>query len=167
MTAKREAAPAKAPTRAQVDALVNEYAKAHSEAMAVGTAAKVAQGLADEVKGRLVTMVETYGFRHTEKSKRLAGTHNTATTTTATRVCIDDEAVETFRTYLGDRELTELAGRFFVAHTSYSLVEGPAEVLKTLSLGKRIREKIASLLGLCFKIKTNAPSLKIETVTVE
>jgi hypothetical protein len=164
MTAISEVAPAKAPTPAQVDALVSEYAKAQGEATAAATAAKVAQGLANEVKDRLVAMVELHGFRHTEKSKRLAGLHNTATTTTATRVSVDDAAVGAFRSYLEDHELAELSGRFFVEHVSYSLVEGPQEVLKRISVGKRIREKIASLLGLCFQIKTNAPSLKIETV---
>jgi glutamine synthetase type III len=155
---------AKAPTPAQVDALVSEYAKAKSDSDAAATVAKVAGGLTDEVKGRLVTMVEAFGTRHAEKSKRLKGLHNTATTTTATRVTVDDTAVETFRGYLDKQELVELSGRFFVAHTTYTLVEGPAEVLKTLSLPKRIREKIASLIGLCFQIKTNAPSLKVETV---
>jgi hypothetical protein len=125
---------------------------------------KMKSAAADEIKAELVTLVETFGFRHTEKSKRLAGDHSHATTTTATRVSIDDAAVETFRSYLADRELTEISGRFFVEHVSYSLVEGPQEVLKTLSLGKKIRDKVASLLGLCFQIKTNAPSLKVETV---
>jgi hypothetical protein len=155
----------KAPTPAQADALIDDYAKVHSDAQAAATLAKMTAGVADEVKGRLVAMVEAHGFRHTEKSKRLKGLHNTATTTTATRVSVDDAAVETFRNYLAERELAEISGRFFVEHVSYSLVQGPQEVLKTLSLGKRIREKVASLLGLCFQIKTNAPSLKIETVT--
>jgi hypothetical protein len=155
----------KAPTPAQVDALVNEYAQAQSDAAAAATAAAVAAGLSDEVKQRLVAMVKTFGFRHTEKSLRLAGNHNRATITTGTRTTVDAAAVEKFRTYLGKQELTEISGRFFVEHVSYSLVEGPQEVLKTLSLGKRIRDKAASLIALCFQIKTNAPSLKIETVT--
>lgn len=154
----------KAPTPTQVDALVKRYADAKGEADAIGAAAKMKSAAADEIKAELVTMVETFGARHTEKSKRLKGLHNTATTTKATRVSIDDAAVETFRGYLAERELTEISGRFFVEHVSYSLVEGPQEVLKTLSLAKRIREKVATLLGLCFQIKTNAPSLKIETV---
>jgi hypothetical protein len=157
----------KAPTRTQVDTLVKRYADAKSEADSIAAVAKMKNAAADEIKVELVAMVETFGFRHTEKSKRLAGDHNLATTTTATKVSIDDDAVEKFRTYLGDRKLTELAGRFFVAHTSYSLVEGPNDVLKTLSLGTRIRDKVASLIGLCFKIKTNAPSLTIVTVTPE
>lgn len=155
------------PTKKKIDELVNEYAKAQNEATAAKTAASVAAGLADAVKVRLVAMVETFGVRHTEKSKRLYGLHNFATTTTGTRTSIDDEAVETLRTYLQKEDLLEISGRFFVAHTTYSLVDGPQEVLKTLSLGTRIRNKISSLLGQCFQIKTNAPSLKVETVEPE
>jgi hypothetical protein len=155
----------KQPTRAQVDGLVKRYAEAKAEADAIGAVLKMKSAAADKIKAELVELVETFGFRHTQKSKRLAGDHSHATTTKATRVTIDDAAVETFRSYLAERELTEISGRFFVEHVSYSLVEGPQEVLKTLSLGKRIREKVESLLGLCFKIKTNAPSLTIETVT--
>lgn len=157
----------KPPTRAQVDALVNEYARVQGDATAASTAAKVAQGIADEVKERLVVMVESFGYRHTEKSKRLAGLHTQATTTTGVRTTIDDEAVETFRRYLEKKELSEIAGRFFVEHVSYSLVQGPQEVLQTLSLATKIRDKVTSLLGLCFKIKTNAPSLKIVTAVME
>jgi hypothetical protein len=155
----------KAPTPAQVDALVSRYAEAKQEADALAAVAKLKNEAAGEIKAELVAMVETFGARHTEKSKRLAGEHNTATTTTATRVSVDDKAVEELRGYLLKQEMVEICGRFFVAHTTYSLVEGPQEVLKTLSLAKRIRDKVASLLGLCFRISTNAPSLKIETVT--
>ena len=157
----------KAPTPAQVDALVNRYAEAQHIADEAGAAAKVKQAAAYEIKGHLTAMVESFGFRHTEKSKRITGLHTVATTTTATRVSIDDAAVETFRGYLEGQELTELAGRFFISHTSYSLVEGPQEVLKSLSLGKRVRDKISSLIGLCFQVKTNAPSLKIEVTAAE
>lgn len=155
------------PTKKKIDDLINEFAQAQNQATAAKTAATVAAGLADEVKGRLVTMVETFGVRHTEKSKRLYGVHNIATTMTGVRTTVDDEAVEELRTYLSQEQLRELSGRFFVAHTSYSLVEGPQDVLKTLSLSTRMRNRISSLLGLCFKIKTNAPSLKIETVDPE
>jgi len=158
-----EAVP-KAPTRAQVDALVNEYAKVKADSDAAATLAKMTDEVTDKVKQRLVAMVESFGVRHAEKSKRLAGNRNTATTTTGTRTSVDDAAVETFRTFLNKQELTEISGRFFVEHVSYSLVAGPQEVLKTLLLGTRIRDKVASLLGLCFRIKTNAPSLKIEIV---
>jgi hypothetical protein len=158
-----------APSREAVDALVLEYEAAQTayvEASGASTAAAIAQA---EVKARLVLMVETHGFRHTEKSKRLVGLHNTATTTTGTRVSIDSAAVDALRSYLDTDPgvPSQLSTRFFTSSVSYSMVAGPGEVLKTLTLGKRLRTKITSLLGLCFQVKTNAPSLKIETVTPE
>jgi hypothetical protein len=152
----------RAPSAKEVDKLVEEFAAAQLVASTAGEAFRAANELAGEVKARLVAMVEAHGFRHTEKSKRLAGLHTTATTTTATRVSIDDAAVEHFRGYLAACEFPELAKQFFVAHTSYSLVQGPGEVLKGLELAKRVRTKIAALVGLCFQVKTNAPSLKID-----
>ncbi len=162
-----QAAPTLAPTPEQIDALVIEYAAAQLVALSANTVSKSANEAVGKIKERLTALVETHGFRHTEKSKRLVGLHNTATTTTGTRVSIDDGKVEDLRTYLDAAEVPGLASRFFSVHTSYSLVSGPAEVLKTLTLGKRLRTKITSLLGLCFEIKTNAPSLKIETVAAE
>jgi hypothetical protein len=156
--------PSSAPTPQQIDALIERFATAKREADSLLAVARLKSEASDTIKAELVAMVETYGARHTEKSKRLKGAHNTATTTKATRVSIDPAAVETFRAWLQERELAEISGRFFVEQVTYSLVEGPQEVLKTLSLAKRIREKVESLLGLCFKINTNAPSLKIETV---
>jgi hypothetical protein len=159
-----EQASRRAPTPAQVDALVKKYADAKELSDAAKAAAQVMTAKTDEVKAELVQMVETFGRPYTQSSKRLSGLHNTATTTTAKRTLIDDDAVEGLRGYLEAQKLTEISGRFFIAHTTYSLVEAPAEVLKTLSLAKRVREKVASLIGLCLHVKTNAPSLKIETV---
>jgi hypothetical protein len=152
------------PTPKQVDALIAEYAAAQSKAAELGAVAKLSSDAAGEIKVRLTVMVERWGGRHTEKSRRLTGLHNTATTTTATRVSIDDAAVETLRRYLGTTETPELAGEFFVAHTSYSLVSGPDEKLKTLTMGARLRTKITGMLKGCFQIKTNAPSLKVDCV---
>lgn len=156
-----------APSKKKIDKLVNEYAEALRDATAAKTAAKIAAGIAEMKETELTGIVQAFGVRHTEKSKRLYGLHSFAMTTTGTRTTIDDDAVETFRTYLEKKELIELSGRFFVAQTTYSLVEGPQEVLKTLDLATKIRDKISSLLGLCFKIKTNEPSLKIEIVQPE
>jgi hypothetical protein len=167
ITLPTEAEPQLAPTPKAIDALVLEYQVAQKKFLASAAIAKVDSDAMDEVKGRLTAMVQQFGFRHTEKSKRLVGLHSKATTTTGTTTTIDPAAVENFRSYLDQQEIPELSSRFFVAHTTYSLVEGPSEVLQTLTLGKRIREKISSLLGLCFNVKTKAPSLKIETVTPE
>jgi hypothetical protein len=77
-------------------------------------------------------------------------------------VTIDDAAVEKLRGYLSTTETPELAEEFFVPHTSYSLVSGPGEKLKTLTMGDRLRTKITGMLKACFDIKTSTPSLKVE-----
>lgn len=154
--------------RAQwIDAKIAEYQELKEKADVAGAAAKLAADAAGVVKAELTELVEKFGARHTEKSKKLAGVHNTATTTTATRVTIDAERVEELRVWLDKESLPDVAQRFFVEQKTYSLVEGPAEVLKTLTLGRRIQTKITAMLGLCFAIKTNAPSLKVEVVTPE
>ncbi len=151
-----------APTPRQIDELIAEYAAAQSKAAALGAVAKISNDAAGEIKVRLTAMVEQWGGRHTEKSKRLVGVHNTATTTTATRVSIDDAAVSDFWDFAVKSDIPDLASRFFVAHTSYSLVSGPDELLKTMTMGARIRTKITAMLKGCFQIKTSAPSLKVE-----
>jgi hypothetical protein len=162
ISTRAELAPEAAPTPKAIDELIAEYADAKSKVDAAAAAAKITSDAAGEIKDRLTAMVEKWGARHTEKSKRLAGQHNTATTTTATRVSIVDEAVEKMRGYLASSKTPELAGEFFEAHTSYSLVSGPAEKLKTLTMGVRLRRKVTEMLQACFEIKTNAPSLKVE-----
>ena len=151
-----------APTAKQIDALIAKYSAAQTSADALAATARISGAAAGEIKVELTAMVEKWGGRHTEKSKRLAGLHNFATTTTATRVSIDDAAVEKLRGYLSTSETPELAQEFFAAHTSYSLVSGPDEKLKSLTMGARLRTKITSMLKGCFQIKTFAPSLKVE-----
>ena len=157
-----EIAPEMAPTPKQIDKLIVEYAAALSEVVAATEAASISNAAAREIKERLTAMVEKWGGRYTDKSKKLEGLHNTAITTTATRVSIDDAAVEKLRVYLANTETPELASEFFVSHTSYSLVKGPDEKLKTLTMGAKLRTKIKGLLKGCFKINTNTPSLKVE-----
>jgi len=156
-----------APTPKAIDQLIAEYALAQSEAVAMGAVAKLKSDAAGEIKIRLTAMVERWGGRHTEKSKRLTGLQNTATTTTATRVSIDDAAVEKLRFYLGTTETPELAEEFFSAHTSYSLVSGPTEKLATLTMGARLRGKISGMLKCCFDIKTSTPSLKVDVAELK
>lgn len=146
----------KAPTPAQVDVLVKRYDEAK-------TAAEAAKTKADELKGELTELVERFGFQHTDKSKRLVGNHHMATTTTATKVNIVDAAVEKFRGFLQGEKLKGLAGHFFVARTTYSLVDAPGEVLKGLQVATPLRNKISGMIAQCFEIKVNNPSLKIET----
>jgi len=157
-----ETAPEARPTPKQIDELIAKFAQAQSIDVAAAAGLKTMTDATSVMKTELTAMVEKWGGRHTEKSKRLTGLHNFATTTKATRVSIDDEAVEKLRGYLGTSKRPELAGEFFMAHTSYSLVSGPDEKLKTLTMGARLRTKITAMLQGCFKINTNAPSLKVE-----
>jgi hypothetical protein len=178
-----------APTPKQIDALILEHAAAQADLQSGGAIKKLpgesaadlgvrlkaweaeAGGIrkaalivAEDVKGRLLAMVAAHGLKHTEKSVRLSGEHNRATVTTGTRSEVQPGAVDNLKAYLDKSEIPELAGRFFIEHISYSMVAGPSEVLKTLTLGARIRTRMTSLIALCFENKTNSPSLKIETV---
>lgn len=181
--------PAIAPTPKQVDALILEHAAAQAELQSGGAIKKLAgesaadiearyktweteadgirkaaQLVAEEVKGRLVAMVTAHGLKHAEKSLKLFGEHGWAMTTTATRVETVATAVDTFKTRLEKSKIPGIAGLFFTKHVSYSLVAGPTEVLKTLSLSARLRTRLTVLLALCFEVKTNAPSLKTGAV---
>lgn len=156
-----------APTPKQIDALIAEYSEAQQVATAAKTASSVAQEAADRIKVRLVEWVETFGRKHTEKSKRLEGIHNKATTTTALTTVTDPVAIDTLHEYLEKQELVELEGKLFQKHITYTLVAAPREVLAKVSLAGRIRAKLTALVDHCFKTTTKAPSLKIEVAQVE
>jgi hypothetical protein len=156
----------KAPTPAQIDALIGEYAEAQQAAIAMKTAQQVAQEAADRIKVRLVEWVETFGRKHTEKSKRLDGIHNKATTTTAVTTTTDPQAIDTLHQYLEKQELVELEGALFQKHVTYTLVASPREVLAKVSLAGRIRAKLTALVDHCFRTTTKAPSLKIEVAEI-
>lgn len=180
--------PAIVPTPREIDALILEHAAAQAELQSAGaikqragesaadiesrlkawqaTAAETrtaATKVAEEVKGRLLAMIAQHGQKHAEKSMRLNGEHNRATATTATRVETLAAGVDGLKAHLDKSKIPGIACMFFTQHITYSLVASPAETLKTLKLGKRLREKLQAMIGLCFEVKTNAPSLKIET----
>jgi hypothetical protein len=163
-TLAAELTAAVAPTPKEVDKLIVEYAAAQKVMLSAQTVSSVAAGAANKLKAQLTVMVETYGVRHTECSKRLEGIHGRATTTTGKTLSTDSTAVDTFKTYLDSSHMPDLVERFFTTHTSYSLVAAPDDVLKTLSLGTRIRDKMTSLLALCNKVGLRSPSLKVEYV---
>jgi hypothetical protein len=150
------------PTGKRIDELIAQYAELQQQAMEASTEAKAKQSLADASKSIVVALVEEFGVRHAEKSKRLTGLRNSATTTTATRVKVDDAAVDKFRETLTKSEMPELSGEFFSERVTYQLVASPQEVLKRLDLKAALRRKFAALLGLCFQMTTNAPSLKVD-----
>jgi hypothetical protein len=177
------------PTPKQVDALILEHAAAQAALLTGGSVKRLpgetaaaldvrlkiwqtdaaeyqagAAAKAGEVKTRLLAMVAEHGLRHAEKSMRLTGEHNRATVTTGTRVETVAAGVDAFKAGLERSKVPGIADLFFTPHVSYSLVAGPADVLKTLTLGTRLRTKLTALVALCFEIRTNAPSLKIDAV---
>ena len=181
--------PAIAPTPKQIDALILEHAAAQADLLSGGAITKkpgesaaelearlkewqkaaaekraAATAVAEEVKERLVAMVTAHGVKHAEKSMRLNGEHNRATVTRGTRVETVAAGVDNFKASLDKSKIPGISELFFTEHVTYSLVASPAEVLKTLDIGTRIRKKMTELIGLCFEVKTNAPSLKVETV---
>lgn len=146
----------------KIDALCVEYAAAQDVVKAHKAELKLAETVADELKGRVIELVQNQGVPHAEKSIRLKGTHTVATVTVGSKTTVDAAAVESFRVFLGKQELPEIAGRFFQSHVIYSLVQGPDKVLATLDLPTRVLTRITGLLALCFRVATNAPSLKVE-----
>lgn len=149
-------------TPKKIDALILNYSKLQAEqdaADAVWTAAKVK---VDAAKAELVELVERLGERHTAKSKKLVGVRHSATTTTGTLTTVDDAAVQTLKAYADSAEIPELPGLLFSARVSYQLVDYPDEVIGGLDMPTRIRTKLKSLVALCFKVKTKAPSLKVD-----
>jgi hypothetical protein len=163
-TLATELTAAVAPTPKEVDKLIVEYAAAQKTMISAQTVSSIATGAANKLKAQLTLMVETYGLRHTECSKRLEGIHGRATTTTGKTLSTDSNAVDNVKTYLDSSHMPDLVERFFTAHTSYSLVAAPDDVLKTLSVAARVREKLTSLLALCNKVGLKTPSLKVEYV---
>jgi hypothetical protein len=181
--------PTLAPTPKQIDALILEHTAAQAYLQSGGKIEKLpgesaagiamrlkahllaevefkksASEVANEVKARLTAMVETWGVRHSEKTMRIEGIHNIAKNTTGTRVVVDGDAVENVKIYLDALEMPDLVEKFFTQHISYSMVKGPAAVLKTLTLAARIRARLTKLLKLTSDVVTNAPYLTIEAV---
>ncbi len=154
----------KRPSAKEIDALIAKYAEAQGELQSADAEKKAKSEAADQLKAKLVAMVEAFGERHTEKSKRLAGAHNTATTTTGTLVQIDDAAVDKLKAALETAEVPQLREKFFSEKITYQLVQGPEDVLRTIELPARLRTRISGLLKGCFRIATRAPSLKVEAM---
>lgn len=151
-----------APTPQQVDELIAECAAARKTAAAEKAVAKLSSAAADAIDDKLTAMVEQWGGRHTEKSKRLAGLDgNTATTTTATPTVIVPEAVDKLFVFLKVKAMARYLGHFFHRQITYSIVAAPAEVLEKLKLSDTIRETLTPLVAMCFKVTKNAPGLKV------
>ena len=155
------------PKPKEIDALILKFSRLEAKLARVVVLKKLREERVAVVKAELVAMVQAYGAKHAEKSKRLVGLRNTATITTGTLVAVDDKAVDAFKSYLDGAELPGLRERFFTEQTTYQLVAAPAEVLKTLDLKGKIRTKLTALVSACFQIKTKAPSLKVDVVEAQ
>jgi hypothetical protein len=149
-------------TLEQIDGLIADYEYAQA-------CCKLQDAQFDEIKRRLVTAVDSLGQvpPHAEQSRRLSGRHNIATVTRGTTITVNEGAVLVFKTYLADQGHIRLFQRFFLPQEKHALVEGARDVLKTLTLPRRVEEKIASLFGRAFDVKSKSPSLKVELVKPE
>lgn len=136
-----------APTPAEVDALIVEFA--------------TAKKTVEDSKKKLTDLVEQWGRQHTPKSKRLDGLNgSTATTTTATPTVEVPAAIERLRGHL--KKTPKLMRSFFQRMVSYSFRPAPAAILQELKLDEETREELAPMIALCFEQKKNAPSLTVE-----
>jgi hypothetical protein len=154
--------PISQPTPEWIDRIITEYLRAQERV-------REAETIADNWKKSLTSLVDHHGHvpPHAEQSKRLAGRHNVATLTRGTTVSVNEPSVTQFLAYLSEQGYADLFPRFFAAQTKHVLVEGARDVLKTLKLARRVEEKIASLFGKAFDVKSKSPSLKVELVAAE
>jgi len=171
------------PSAADLDAVAAEAAAKQSttpptldqidEAIALYEVAKVNQKAAkkvvDDAEEAVVKMVDSFGHspEKAERSKRLEGRRNVATVTRGTTISIDETSVLGLRSYLFDQKLEGLFPLFFAPETSHKLVAGAKDVLKKFKLQERVEQKIASLFGRTFDVKTNSPSLKVQVIKAE
>ena len=150
------------PTPDGIDSAIAAYEQAQ-------LTAKHHQEIADGLKQQLVELVDEFGSvpAGAEQSKRLDGRRNTATITRGTTVSISEPGVAELGCYLADEGLFDLFPRFFTPQTKHKLVEGAGDVVKSVKLSLRVEQKILSLFGRSFTVKSNAPSLKVTTVEAE
>jgi len=135
-----------------------EYAKA---------AAKQATLLADAAKQRVIFLVDNFGYcpANAPQSKRLDGLRNTATVTRGSSVTVKEGAVQILAIAIAN--IPGLFKRLFTPTTKHSLVKGAADAIKALDLPERRLEKILSLFGQCFDVKTAEPSLSVSVIKAE
>jgi hypothetical protein len=138
--AKQKAPAEKKPTPAAIDAKILAYDDAKKQTELAQVAAKAKAEMSDGLKAALTQLVESFGSRHTDKSKRLQGLLHSATSTTGTMTTVDDSAVENLRSRL---KALGLDASFFSERVTYQLVQAPREVLAGLDVPKKIREELA------------------------
>lgn len=156
-----------APAPRQIDALIEAYASLQSALLEQRAVQRELQEQCDERKAELLELIEAYGVEHTGKSRRLQGLHHSAMATVGTLVQVDDQACESFRGYLEKTLPGGIAERFFSRHVTYQIVKGPDEVLRSLELPARVRNKVSELVRACFRVTAKAPSLRVDLADIE
>lgn len=156
-----EDATALPPTPDEIDAEIAFY-------QAALACAKQAQEDANKYRDRLVQLADSFGKRpaHAEQSLRLAGRRNTVTVTRGTTVTINEPAVADLERYLGETG-AQIFDQLFAKQVKHTLIEGARDLLKKITLPRRIEEKVLSLFGRCIDLKTKAPTVKVEVIQPE
>jgi hypothetical protein len=151
----------KPPTPDEIDLEIVAYE------VAVG-AASIAEVAVKAAKERLIFLADSFGTipPHAELSKRLSGRRNTLTVTRGFTTSVNEPAIADLKFYHDDHHLN-FFDRLFAVQTKHQMIEGARDVLKTISLPKRVNEKVLSLFGRCIDMKPIAPKVKIEVIKQE
>lgn len=149
------------PTPEEIDNEIVAYE------VAVG-AASIADLAVKKAKERLIFLADNFGSvpAHAEQSKRVCGRRNTLTVTRGTTVTVNEPAVAELKEYLTG-PTAQIFPLLFAQTIKHTLVEGARDVLKKLSLPRRLEEKVLSLFGRCIDLKAKSPSVKIEVIKPE
>lgn len=150
------------PRPQAIDDLLFRYSVLKAALDAAGVVKKKAEDDVNVLKAEVIALVQSFGAKHAEKSKRLKGLRNTATITTGTKTTLLDAYVEKFRLFLVKLAMPAVYKLFFTETTTYQLVASPGEVLNSLDVPRAIRTKLHVLLTQCFEVTSNAPSLKVD-----
>lgn len=145
-----------------IDDLIFRYSVLKAAVDAAGVVKSKAEADMNVLKAEVIALVQSFGAKHAEKSKRLKGQRNTATISTGSTTSLVDAAVEKFRRFLVGLAMPGVYKLFFTETTTYQLVASPGEVLSGLDVPTAIRTKLKGLLALCFEITSKAPSLKVD-----
>jgi predicted lysophospholipase L1 biosynthesis ABC-type transport system permease subunit len=150
------------PTPAAIDAVIAAYEDAKR-------LARVASVEEDEKKKELIDLVKSCGYPapNAERSWRINGGLNTATVTTAVTVTVKESGVAKLKELLFGHGEGPLFFRLFSTREKHELAADSEEVLKTVSLPKRLLQKVQIAYGECISVKDKTPSVKVELLAKE
>jgi hypothetical protein len=150
------------PTPEEIDNEIAAYE------VAVG-GASIAELAVKQAKERLIFLADNFGSvpAHAEQSKRVAGRRNTLTVTRGFTTSVNEPAARDLDFYLATQSGPNIFSRLFATQIKHTMIEGARDVLKTISLPRRVNEKVLSLFGRCIDMKPMAPKVKIEVIKPE